>query len=490
MRRYWPLVAILCAILFGALTAPDLRQGYRLPTTAAGEQALLSHHPEWRGLAILRTNIYDHGKDTIDSILIRDGERVVYTGGQDGNDTKPKAIAIGLAVGNILFYKPWGLLLLILPALLLAFFVPAFRLPGVVSAWGACWLLLSAHHYVRITQLWATVGLLLGIGYGVFKLWKTRAETATKLSHQWSLPLIEAEKRSWWVLATLFSALCGSALIFFKTEPIDVALATLEGAQQFLSGHIIYGQQHPIIPFSDTYPPLMYALYLPSFLFGPQIVNVFYEPIGLIIWNYVLYITGCVLAWRRAPQLGLLWACAVPIILVASAGSNDLLLSLLLFCAVLGHRWAYALAAAVKLIPLAWIGPELRLHWKSTFSWLIGFGALSLAIVILFGGTDGIGKAIHAIGFQADRQSWNDMAVLFDWPWWHPLTRGLLAGLALASLFWARAANAPWWMWTLGCTVALGAQYTNPLYVSWLWVLAVGAGLTQLRTATEEEKTA
>jgi hypothetical protein len=196
----------------------------------------------------------------------------------------------------------------------------------------------------------------------------------------------------------------------------DVGFASLAGATELTHGVLPYGHltQSELVH-GDTYPLLAYAAYVPAALVTP--VKTGFDQLDAALWAATAF---ALLTWAALHRLGglrlaLAWLSFPPVVIAASAGSNDLLAAAciawtaaLLACA---GRSAAALtfAAWVKLAPFAAL-PLLvsRQRGRGFGRALLAAGAVTATTVgwlLASGGLGGLGDMADAISFQAERGS-------------------------------------------------------------------------------------
>jgi hypothetical protein len=339
-------------------------------------------------------------------------------------------------------------------------------------AGGVIWWWSSA--YVMIAQAWVTGGAL--VGAGVAGWWLTTGKTSL------SSTATSEEQRTRLLLLGLVgvAVLCWSVLSL--STAVDVATSNLEGATRLLHGSWIYG--HDTIVFhGDTYPPFTYVAYLLGALITPVQAGGFFDVGGAIGINLMVTMIVAGALWRRSPRAAVSWIWAVPVLHVAGSGSNDLLLAGAIVLAAYHYRWAMALAAGLKIIPLLWSIPWLRQYGRA--GW-IQYGVVacsSIALLFCVGGVSAILHFVHAISFQGSRFSLNDPATLYGWSWWHPLLQTLF-GWSILATCWIRGTSWRTAAVFVGCMTLASAQYVNPLYTVWVWALWLGLAALPI-----EEKT-
>jgi hypothetical protein len=258
-------------------------------------------------------------------------------------------------------------------------------------------------------------------------------------------------------LVVAATTLAVSMVVLTSTGASDVAFAALAGATKILDGVAPYGHIPDFIVHGDTYPLLTYVAYLPGAAIEP-VYDFFSEPTGALL---VAMAATLFAAWglyrmtvrtaRAAVNGGtsglepptacglrmvLAWMALPPVILTASAGSNDPLLAACLVAALLafGRERATAfllgVAAWVKVIPVLalpiWLA---RLGRRSLLQVVAALAALSgamVAAVVALDGTDAVSTMVHAIAFQFERASLSSL--------WTGLGLGPLQPVAQAAM--------------------------------------------------------
>jgi hypothetical protein len=205
----------------------------------------------------------------------------------------------------------------------------------------------------------------------------------------------------------------------------DVGFASIAGATQLLHGHLPYGHLPTEIVHGDTYPLLAYALYIPVAVFMP-VHDAFDNLDGALIVataGALLAALGIYLASSRQCERdrseslrhAIAWLVFPPVLITASSGSNDMVAAALLAGALaVLLRTArpgllLTLAGWVKLVSfflLPFVAGRFRSRGLVRFVAAVVGVTLAVACwVLLLGGSDGLGRMIDGISFQAERGS-------------------------------------------------------------------------------------
>jgi hypothetical protein len=280
----------------------------------------------------------------------------------------------------------------------------------------------------------------------------------------------------------------------------DVAFASMAGATDLAHGTLPYGHlAQTELVHGDTYPLLAYAAYLPAALITP--VETGFDQLDGALWVAAAFALGAAIAMYRIGglRLALAWLAFPPVLIAASAGSNDLVAAAFVAWAValVAHAGrstaALVLAASVKLAPIAvlplWL---LRERGRGLVRASLAAFVVTAAIVIwvlALGGLSGLGDMADALSFQAERGS-----LLSVWA----LTGATVAQLAVQAavvtlVVWsairirrdAGLARDPRRVCALAAAVLLGVQlganYWTYAYLPWVFPLVAFALLAARR---------
>lgn len=273
----------------------------------------------------------------------------------------------------------------------------------------------------------------------------------------------------------------------------DVAFASMAGATDLTHGVLPYGHlpQGELVH-GDTYPLLAYAAYIPAALVSP--VKTAFDQLDGALWVAAafalltagaMYRTGARASRAAGLRLTIAWLCFPPVLIAASAGSNDLAAAACVAWAVAlaAHAGrasvALALAGSVKLVPFLALPVWILRQRGGALVRSVGAAAAVVAGVVVWvvvlGGVDGLGDMARAVGFQAERGSllsiwtlagagaaqvvvqaavvtllvagaarvWVDRAFASDLPRIAALAAGVLLGTQIAANYWTYA-YLPW----------------------------------------------
>ncbi len=197
----------------------------------------------------------------------------------------------------------------------------------------------------------------------------------------------------------------------------DVAFASMAGATKLVHGTLPYGHlSQGELVHGDTYPLLAYAAYVPAALLTP--VKTGFDQLDGALWIAAAFALGGALAMYRIGglRLALAWLSFPPVLIAASAGSNDLVAAACIAwaAALLAHSarsaGAFALAAWVKLAPFValplWVVRGGRTHGTARAVLAVAGVSGAVAVwVLALGGTEGLSDMAGALSFQAERGS-------------------------------------------------------------------------------------
>lgn len=290
-------------------------------------------------------------------------------------------------------------------------------------------------------------------------------------------------------------------LAFLATVPGgtvgDVSIASMSGATEILGGTIPYGHIADGIVHGDTYPVFAYVLYAPAALIWP--VHDLFDNLDGGLWIAALALlagaAGLLRAGRDAAgeEFGLrhaaAWMILPPVLVTASAGSNDLPTAALVIWAI--ATWAHAGRTSTWMSAAAWakVAPVFVLPlWIARFRGgdlrralipPVVLTALMLGLLLALGGADAVSKMLDAIAFQSDRGAQLSFWVVTGAPALQVVVQA--AGFALA----AAAAVVVWKFESVGTSLIrvsalaaavllafqIGASYWSYAYLPWVYPL-------------------
>jgi hypothetical protein len=277
----------------------------------------------------------------------------------------------------------------------------------------------------------------------------------------------------------------------------DVSQASMSGATEILGGTIPYGHIMDGIVHGDTYPIFAYVLYAPAALIWP--VHDLFDNLDGGLWIAAIAMLAAAFALFKSARdaedeaLGLrhaaAWLVFPPMLVTASAGSNDLPTAALLAWAIATFAYAgrtsgwLSAAAWAKVVPVfilpLWLARFRGAELKRALIGPVVLTVAMLGLLLALGGTDGVHKMVEAIAFQSDRGSQLSFWVVTGTPALQIVVQAL--GFALA----AAAAVAVWRSTELGeslirvCAVSaavlltfeIGASYWSYAYLPWVYPL-------------------
>jgi hypothetical protein len=271
----------------------------------------------------------------------------------------------------------------------------------------------------------------------------------------------------------------------------DIAFAGLAGATKLNHGDLPYGHLTSDLVHGDTYPLLSYVLYMPFAALSP--VRDSFDNIDGALWlNAIALVATAALLYRLAGRgeagtaAALAWLAFPPVLIAASAGTNDVPTALVVVAAIaLFARpalsaGALALAGLVKIAPAAalvvWL-PRLRGRPLAAACAAVVVAAVAaLAVILALGGSGGVSDTWDALRFQFRRGSWFSIWQQTGAGWLQPVFQAATAGFAAVAAtevsrrgadgFSLRRAAA-----LAGAVVALlqiGANHWSYMYLPWL----------------------
>ena len=274
----------------------------------------------------------------------------------------------------------------------------------------------------------------------------------------------------------------------------DVAFASMAGATDLIDGTLPYGHlAQTDLVHGDTYPLLAYAAYIPAAMITP--VETGFDSLDGALWVASAFALGAAVAMHRIGgwRLALAWLCFPPVLIAASAGTNDLAAAALVAwaAALITHAGrssaALALAAAVKLAPAValplWV---LRARGPGLVRAAVAVGAVAAGVigsVLALGGIAGLGDMIDALSFQTERGSLLSLWSLTGTGLAQLTVQAAVVTLVVASAVQARRNPALARDARRVCALAaaaligvqLGANYWTYAYLPWVFPLAAVA---------------
>jgi hypothetical protein len=261
-----------------------------------------------------------------------------------------------------------------------------------------------------------------------------------------------------------------------STGPSDVTQASLAGATGLLHGTVPYGHIPDFIVHGDTYPLLNYVAYMPAALLMP-VDDAFDDPMGGLITALIatmiaaaaLYRVGKRLATDSGPsdaeldpqaepaasvglRTALGWLAFPPVILAASGGTNDAVLSACLALVLLCFNrdrlpvLLLGIAAWIKVIPVLalpiWLARMPRPRALQAVGVLAALSAGVLGVLVALGGLDAVPAMFKSIMFQMDRSSLRSLWVGMGLAALQPLAQAILIAAVVAAVVAVRRDNA------------------------------------------------
>jgi glycosyl transferase family 87 len=282
----------------------------------------------------------------------------------------------------------------------------------------------------------------------------------------------------------------------------DVAFASMAGATDLVHGTLPYGHlAQTELVHGDTYPLLAYAAYVPAAILTP--VHTAFDQLDGALWVAAAFALAAAVAMFRTGglRLALAWLTFPPVLIAASAGSNDVVAAACVAwaTALIVHSGrstlALTIAGWVKLGPLialpAWIargrGRDLP---RAALAAAAVTAAVALWVVSLdaFGG---LGDMVEAISFQAERGSLLSLWTLTGSDAAQVAVQAAVATLLVAAVVQVRRdpalARDPRRVAALAAALLLGTQlaanYWTYTYLTWAFPL-VALALLGARGAT------
>lgn len=283
----------------------------------------------------------------------------------------------------------------------------------------------------------------------------------------------------------------------------DVAFASMAGATGLLHGTLPYGHltQSELVH-GDTYPLLAYAAYIPGALISP--VRTAFDGLDAALWVATGFALVAAAGMYRASggRAVLAWLSFPPVLIAASAGSNDLVAAACVAWAVALAAHAGRSAGALTLAGLVKLAPFVALPvWLARYrrrGLVRALLATVLALIgaavwiVLLGGPSGLGDMARAISFQAERGS-----LLSLWTLTGADAAQVAVQAAVATLLVAGAVRVwidrelaadPRRVAALAAAVLLGVQiaanYWTYAYLPWVFPLLAYALLAERRATS------
>lgn len=303
------------------------------------------------------------------------------------------------------------------------------------------------------------------------------------------------------VLGIASALFLGLLLTITSTGISDIALVNLSGGTLLSHGTLPYGNFPPALGHGDTYPLFSYLFFLPSAALWP-VSDAFDDLQGALDLNALVYVASAaflykaVAGYTRDRTAGALvafaWLVFPPVLVAASAGSNDVpaaafvALALALWRRPAAGAGAVAAAAWIKVVPVVALPVYVALYSRRrTVQALAGVAAVcgaGAAILVTMGGGGGIGDMIDAMRFQTERGSLHAIWWQFDalWPQrlFEAATCGFIAAAALLVMRREALRTLPVVAALSGAAVVLvqlAGNYWNATYLPWaLPLLLVG----------------
>jgi hypothetical protein len=233
-----------------------------------------------------------------------------------------------------------------------------------------------------------------------------------------------------------------------STGIVDVGEAGLVGATLLNHGTVPYGHMPAFVVHGDTYPPLTYILLMPFAAISPA--TTVFESFDGALWlcAVALVVAAAGLGRSGGRTHVLAWLTFPPVLLAASAGTNDVpaaafvALALAVFGRPLLSAALLVLAGWVKIVPAAALASwtsEVRgrsvLHLIALITALVAAG---LVFLVAIDGPHTLSAAYHAMRFQLVRGSWFSIWQQFGLRWLQPIFQAAVFGFGAAVLVYVR----------------------------------------------------
>jgi hypothetical protein len=270
----------------------------------------------------------------------------------------------------------------------------------------------------------------------------------------------------------------------------DVGFASLAGATDLAHGVLPYGHvAQTDLVHGDTYPLLAYAAYVPAAIATP--VRSGFDQLDAALWVATGFALLAAVAIRRLGGLRMMlaWLAFPPVVIAASAGSNDLAAAACIAwaAALAVHQArsssALALAGWVKLAPFAALPVWLaRARGRDLRRALLAACAVALAVpaaALVMDGPNGFVDMVHAVSFQAERGSLQSVWALTGADALQAVVQAAVAALVIGAAWQARRdpelAHDARRIGALGAAILLGTQlaanYWSYTYLVWVFPL-------------------
>lgn len=292
-------------------------------------------------------------------------------------------------------------------------------------------------------------------------------------------------------LVAAATLVAGVVLTVTSTGISDIAFASLAGATKLNHGQLPYGNLTSEVVHGDTYPLLTYVLYMPFAALTP--VRDSFDSMDGALWlNAIALVATAAVLYNVAggresgTATALAWLAFPPVLIAASAGTNDVPTALLVVAALgLFARPALsagglALAGLTKIVPgvalVVWLprlrGRPLAAACATAAATVVAVVAVLLAV----GGSGALRDTWDAVRFQFERGSWYSLWQQTGTRWLQPVFQaGAVAfAAAVAAEVWRRGPQAIGLRRAgalAGAIIALlqiAANYWSYTYVAWL----------------------
>jgi hypothetical protein len=186
--------------------------------------------------------------------------------------------------------------------------------------------------------------------------------------------------------------------------------------------------------------------------------------------------TAAALAWLAFP----------PVLIAASAGTNDVPTALIvtvaiaLFARPALSAGALALAGLAKIVPgaalVVWLARLRGRTLAAAAAAVVAALLATVAVLLLLGGTAALHQAWHAVHFQFQRGSWSSLWQQTGTRWLQPVFQAATAGFAAVAALevWRRGGDGVGLRQAAGLAGAIiallqiGANHWSYMYAAWL----------------------
>jgi hypothetical protein len=292
-------------------------------------------------------------------------------------------------------------------------------------------------------------------------------------------------------LVAAATLVAGVVMTVTSTGISDVAFASLAGATKLVHGQLPYGNLTTDVVHGDTYPLVNYVLYIPFAAVRP-VRDSFDDADGALWLNAIALVATAVVLYRLAggreagTATALAWLAFPPVLLAASAGTNDVptaflvAAALALFARPALSAGALALAGLTKVVPsvalLVWLA---RLRGRPLAITCAAVAAALIAVIaslLVVGGSSAPGDSWHALRFQFERGSWSSIWQQTGTRWLQPVFQAGTVGLAAvaANEVWRRGPDgidmrrAAALAGAIIALLQISANYWTYMYLPWL----------------------